>query len=98
MRMRPHEIAEIKAAAVAIYGPDVIVRLFGSRVDDSKRGGDIDLHLEVAPGLEGVSNELRFRSEIWKRLDEEQIDVVVMARDGPLRPIDSIARRTGELL
>lgn len=98
MRMRPQEIAEIKAAAVEIFGPDVVVRLFGSRVDDNARGGDIDLHLEVAPELDLVGKEIQFRAEIWKRLDEEQIDVVVMARGRPVRWIDAAALRNGVVL
>jgi len=96
--MRPHEIAEIKAAAVEVFGPDVVVRLFGSRVDDNARGGDIDLHLEVAPEQYGIGSEPRFRAEIWKRLDEEQIDVVITRRGDPLRWIDRAAYRDGIVL
>lgn len=43
MRLTMHEVAEMKAAAREAFGETEVVRLFGSRVDDSLRGGDIDL-------------------------------------------------------
>ncbi len=57
--------------------------LFGSRVDDSKRGGDIDL-LILAP-VERV-NELRERrvqliNRFHEKLDEQRIDVTVTSPD-----------------
>ncbi len=45
MRLERWEIEEIKKAAELIFGKDVKVILFGSRVDDNKKGGDIDLYV-----------------------------------------------------
>ena len=44
MRLSSKEINIIKNKAQLIFG-DSIVYLFGSRVDDTKKGGDIDLYL-----------------------------------------------------
>lgn len=42
MRLKKEHIESIKNIAVNIFGSNVDVYLFGSRVNDSKRGGDID--------------------------------------------------------
>ena len=53
MRLEPEEVAAIKAAARHAFGADAVVRLFGSRVDDSLRGGDIDARIELDVRLRG---------------------------------------------
>ena len=98
MRLKPHEIAAIKAAAAQAFGPDAVVRLFGSRVDDTRRGGDIDLHVETIPTTDLGRREILFRRELWKQLDEMPIDVVVAPIGEPVRWIDTAARRDGIIL
>lgn len=97
MRLSAEQIDAIKTAATAAFGDDVVVRLFGSRVDDDRRGGDIDLYVQTTPEKADVDHEVRFRSLIWKALDEEQIDVVVAAH-GDDRWIDRAATREGIVL
>lgn len=47
MRLTQRETAVIREAANRCFGPEAVVRLFGSRLDDRKRGGDIDLYVET---------------------------------------------------
>lgn len=98
MRLSDREVSAIKAAASEAFGPDATVRLFGSRVDDAARGGDIDLHIEAPAEVADVDHEVRFRSLVWKTLDEPQIDVVVAARGSAPRWIDRAALREGIVL
>lgn len=98
MRLTDHQIAAIKGAAAETFGDDATVRLFGSRVDDDRRGGDIDLHIEAAPEMSNSAHEQRFRVLLWQRLDEPQIDVVVAARGAPERWVDRAAVREGIVL
>ena len=98
MRLEPYEIQAIRAAALAVFGARATVRVFGSRVRDELRGGDLDLHLEVEPGQATLANEMRFRGLIERPLDELKVDIVLHERGRPLGPIDQIARRDGVLL
>ena len=45
MRLESWEIEEIKKAAKLVFGENVRIILFGSRVYDNKKGGDIDLYV-----------------------------------------------------
>jgi predicted nucleotidyltransferase len=52
------------------------VYLFGSRVDDDKKGGDIDLYLIVEEHSNLFEKKIKFLSRIKKELGEQKIDIV----------------------
>ena len=54
MRLTQGEIDIIVRIAREIYGWGVEVFLFGSRTDDSKRGGDIDLLVRSTGEKKGI--------------------------------------------
>lgn len=43
MRLSEKERASIKQAAKEVWGDKAAINLFGSRTDNTRRGGDIDL-------------------------------------------------------
>ena len=96
MRLTPIEQQIIREASLRWFG--VRPRLFGSRLDDLKRGGDIDLYIEapVSP-QQGVEARLHRVAGICKALGERKIDGVVNAGGRPL-PIFEVAQREGILL
>lgn len=61
MRLSEHERNVIRKAAAEVFGPDVRVMLFGSRVDDSRRGGDIDLFVEASDSADMVTKKFGLR-------------------------------------
>ena len=98
MRLTQGEVAAIKAAAAAIFKPGTVVRLFGSRVNDFLRGGDVDLHLEVDDGEQRVDKAAAFRWRLPPRLSERKLDLVFRVRGQALRPIDEAAYNEGIVL
>ncbi|MEX1081172.1 MAG: nucleotidyltransferase domain-containing protein [Halofilum sp. (in: g-proteobacteria)] len=99
MRLRDDEIRIIREEVRRTFGSDATVRLFGSRVDDTRRGGDIDLYIE-SPGDERVfrTQERRLRHALLTRLGDQRIDLVTAPPGGKGRPIDDVARRDGVTL
>ena len=47
MRLTPDQQSAIRAIAAETFGDEASIWLFGSRIDDNKRGGDIDLLIET---------------------------------------------------
>ena len=98
MRLEPEEVAAIKAAARLTFGSDAIVRLFGSRVDDSRRGGDIDLHVETPGPVDIWRMKDDFLERLFARIDAQRVDVIATARGATPTPIEQIAYRDGLVL
>ncbi|HQS99161.1 MAG: hypothetical protein B7Y26_11650 [Hydrogenophilales bacterium 16-64-46] len=96
MRLTEEQASIIRQAARQVFGSGTDVWLFGSRVHDSKRGGDIDLYIETEGGVKVVlDRELAFHATLQRRLGEQRIDIVVHRQGVPLRPIDIEVRATG---
>jgi uncharacterized protein len=71
-------------------GSDCLVSLFGSRVDDSRRGGDVDLLIEVSTNVpKFIQAKLKATLEAHLNLP---VDILVIPLDAPLSPFCSIAR------
>lgn len=89
MRLRPDEIHAIQQAAREAFPPGTGVYLFGSRLDDQARGGDIDLMVEPPtswPAREVVDRRTRFIARLYRLLEEQRIDVLIAPADGPDSP------------
>lgn len=77
MRLTPLEIEAIHTTARKYFGQEVKVFLFGSRVDDDKRGGDIDLCIRnKKEELLKLDAKIHFLLELKKQIGEQRIDVV----------------------
>jgi predicted nucleotidyltransferase len=81
MRLNEKEIQSIKKAVRTHFGENAVVYLFGSRVDNSKRGGDIDLLIEHSPevtGSEVIKKKLKTMTDIQFALGDRKIDIVTV--------------------
>jgi hypothetical protein len=98
VRLSETEAQGFKSIANRIFGPNAVVRLFGSRTDDAQRGGDIDLHLEVDPEYSHWQHEIAFHTALELEMDEEQVDVLITKRGAELSWIERAAYRDGIIL
>lgn len=76
MRLSKREIEVILQVAEDIYGTDVKVYLFGSRVDDSRRGGDIDLLVRTTFEKKGILDRVRMAARIKSLIGDQKIDII----------------------
>ncbi len=60
------------------------IYLFGSRVFDDKRGGDIDLYLKVDNHTNLFSKKIKFLARVKRELGDQKIDIVFNQDDSRL--------------
>ncbi len=98
MRLTEQERATILSVFTQVFHAGRIY-LFGSRGDDQRRGGDLDLYLVPEESLSPVSRQKKKRTFallLEDFLGEQKIDILV-SRD-PQRRIEQEALDTGVLL
>ena len=98
MRLSPNAAKVIHNAVHAHFGEDAEVWLFGSRVDDSRKGGDIDLYVEtdLTDGDTIFRKRIKLLAELSRPLAERKVDLVVKSRGSQQNlPIYQVARESG---
>lgn len=77
VRLSKEDIKAIKETALNVFGKDVKLWIFGSRADLTKKGGDIDIYIEV-PTLENwLNKKLDFLVKLQDKIGEQKIDVII---------------------
>lgn len=98
MRLSEQQRTEIVSAVRQAFGSDSRVWLFGSRIDDTARGGDIDLYVEsaISDAEQVVEARLGVLARLHRQLGERKIDMAVRrAQSTADVPIWRLARSTG---
>lgn len=99
MRLTDEQIEAIRQSARQIGGELARVRVFGSRLDDSARGGDLDLMLELPDSVDNpalMAAQLAARAS--RALHGRKVDVLISAPNLMRLPIHDIAFQEGRLL
>ncbi len=99
MRLTASQIEMIRNTVQLVFGDIVRVTLFGSRVDDQAKGGDVDLMIEV-PNIvdEPALQSARVASRVSRALNGRKVDVILKAPNLMSQPIHQIATHYGVIL
>jgi len=95
MRLTSKEQKMILHIANRFFGSKTQVILFGSRVNDHIRGGDIDLLILPNKPLDNTyEKKLAFSAALKNEIGDQKIDVILASRADP-RPVVQQALTTG---
>ena len=100
IRLTPVEVQAICEVFVEMVGAvPASLWLFGSQADAEKRGGDIDLFLELSGAVDNITAFARkIRVALYDRIGERKIDLVIKTPVTPASALHDIARQEGVLL
>lgn len=99
MRLNPQELAAIRQTVLDLAGAESQVRLFGSRLNDEAKGGDVDLLVELKHTTANPAwLAAQLAGRISRAMHGRKVDVLLTAPDLQILPIHEIARREGVLL
>ena len=95
MRLSAIELTALRSIIGAL-DPAGCIYLYGSRADDTRRGGDIDVYLQASRPI-----DLKTRLRTQYRLEvacDTRVDLLVKDPEQAIQPIHQIATEQGVLL
>lgn len=99
MRLTANQIDFIRQLANQLAGARAQVRVFGSRLDDTAKGGDLDLLLELPEPVENPAMlAANMSAKVSRSVYGRKVDVLISAPNLKKLPIHEIAHREGKLL
>jgi predicted nucleotidyltransferase len=99
MRLTDHQIQTIRQLARQVAGDQTRVRVFGSRLDDTAQGGDLDLMLELPESVDNPALlAAQMAAQVSRTMSGRRVDVLLSAPNLMRLPIHDIAFKEGQLL
>ena len=100
MRISPQQTETIKIFTHRHFGEDAEVWLFGSRVNNDKRGGDYDFLIETSINQPDIiiEHKITMIAELQSTstFEDEKIDLIVKRRNSSFdMPIYGVAKKEG---
>lgn len=98
IRLSNHDLQAITSLFGKHFLPDNHLWMFGSRVDLTKKGGDIDLYVETT--AVNAQSAIKMKSDfLWnveQAIGEQKIDIVLnLLSSAQTLPIHNVARTQG---
>ncbi len=90
MRLTSQQVSIIISTTQALAGEACRIWLYGSRLDDTRQGGDIDLLVETIPRL-GLLQRAQIKNQLEKAL-QLPVDVLVTSPDALGSPFVTLAK------
>jgi predicted nucleotidyltransferase len=97
MRLSTEVKNQIVTYAQYHFGDAIKLYLFGSRVYDNKKGGDIDLFIENSKRID-MKVQMTFLKDIYKHVTQRKIDLLIKSSSAPDKPVFHTAKHEGILL
>jgi len=103
MRLTDKQCQAIRQASNEIFGENTVVIVFGSRIDDSLKGGDIDLLVELPSAIEkpawlAAKLSAKLSAKVSRLMAGRHVDVLLSAPNLAQLPIHQQAKLTGVTL
>ena len=76
MRLNQNQINYFKKLSLEIFNSTNIY-LFGSRTDDSMKGGDIDIYIQTNQKDNILKSKIIFLREFEKKFGEQKVDLLI---------------------
>ncbi|MBL6986446.1 MAG: nucleotidyltransferase domain-containing protein [Methylobacter sp.] len=96
MRLPPNYQATITETATKIFGEQASVWLFGSRLDDNAKGGDVDLLIKLeSPTANKAVLGARYNALLQIKLGLQKFDVIVIDPSTALEQVHQQALSKG---
>ena len=99
MRLTNNQVQTIKQVVAMHAGEGAEVTLFGSRVDDELKGGDIDLLITLKHAIDHPAvMSSKISARLVRLFQGRKVDVLLSAPNLQKFPIHRIAQSTGVIL
>ncbi|NPA52249.1 MAG: nucleotidyltransferase domain-containing protein [Aquificae bacterium] len=79
IRLTKEELKAIKDIAKQIFGDDIRIWIFGSRVNPEFKGGDIDIYIEIRNYEKSniFEKKVKYLVNLEDKIGEQKIDLIV---------------------
>ena len=94
MRITAQEKYNFIRLSQQYFGKNIDLYLFGSRVDDSKKGGDIDLFIESKNRID-MQTKINFLVNVERNITTRKVDLIIKTAFVDDKPIFTTAKETG---
>ena len=96
MRLTDSQIQDVRQLACQVAGHQSRVRVFGSRLDDTAQGGDLDLMLELPEPVDNPAlMAAQMSAQVSRVMHGRKVDVLLSAPNLKRLPIHEIAFKEG---